>query len=55
MFLLDVTLQFFAIVLKMFTLALKVQKMLEMAGKIGDGVFINASHPSDIEYDVNGK
>ncbi len=27
-------------------------KMLEMAGKVGDGVLINASHPSDIEYAV---
>jgi 5,10-methylenetetrahydromethanopterin reductase len=27
-------------------------KMLEMAGKIGDGVLINASHPSDIEFAV---
>jgi len=27
-------------------------KMLEMAGKIGDGVLINASHPSDVEYAV---
>ncbi len=27
-------------------------KMLELAGKIGDGVLINASHPSDIEYAV---
>ena len=25
-------------------------KMLELAGKIGDGVLINASHPKDIEY-----
>jgi 5,10-methylenetetrahydromethanopterin reductase len=25
-------------------------KMLELAGKIGDGVLINASHPSDVEY-----
>jgi 5,10-methylenetetrahydromethanopterin reductase len=24
--------------------------MLELAGKIGDGVLINASHPKDIEY-----
>ncbi len=27
-------------------------KMLEMAGKIGDGVLINASHPRDIEFAV---
>ena len=27
-------------------------KMLELAGKIGDGVLINASHPSDIEFAV---
>jgi 5,10-methylenetetrahydromethanopterin reductase len=27
-------------------------KMLEMAGKIGDGVLVNASHPSDVEYAV---
>jgi 5,10-methylenetetrahydromethanopterin reductase len=27
-------------------------KMLEMAGKIGDGVLINASHPSDIGYAI---
>src|SRR3990170_288790 len=27
-------------------------KMLEMAGKIGDGVLVNASHPSDMEYAV---
>jgi 5,10-methylenetetrahydromethanopterin reductase len=27
-------------------------KMLEMAGKIGDGVLINASHPSDVGYAV---
>ena len=27
-------------------------KMLEMAGRIGDGVLINASHPSDVEYAV---
>lgn len=27
-------------------------KMLEMAGKIGDGVLINASHPSDIQFAV---
>ena len=27
-------------------------KMLEMAGKIGDGVLVNASHPSDIGYAV---
>ena len=27
-------------------------KMLEMAGKIGDGVLVNASHPSDIEYAI---
>ena len=27
-------------------------KMLEMAGKIGDGVLINASHPSDIDYAI---
>jgi 5,10-methylenetetrahydromethanopterin reductase len=27
-------------------------KMLELAGKIGDGVLVNASHPSDIEYAV---
>ena len=25
-------------------------KMLELAGKIGDGVLINASHPKDVEY-----
>jgi 5,10-methylenetetrahydromethanopterin reductase len=28
-------------------------KMLELAGNIGDGVLINASHPKDIEYAVN--
>jgi len=28
-------------------------KMLELAGKIGDGVLINASHPKDVEYAVN--
>lgn len=27
-------------------------KMLEMAGKIGDGVLVNASHPNDISYAV---
>jgi 5,10-methylenetetrahydromethanopterin reductase len=27
-------------------------KMLEMAGRIGDGVLINASHPSDVSYAV---
>lgn len=27
-------------------------KMLEMAGRIGDGVLVNASHPSDVEYAV---
>jgi 5,10-methylenetetrahydromethanopterin reductase len=27
-------------------------KMLEMAGMIGDGVLVNASHPSDIEFAV---
>jgi len=27
-------------------------KMLELAGKIGDGVLVNASHPSDISYAV---
>jgi len=27
-------------------------KMLEMAGKIGDGVLVNASHPSDIGFAV---
>jgi 5,10-methylenetetrahydromethanopterin reductase len=27
-------------------------KMLEMAGKIGDGVLVNASHPSDVEYAI---
>jgi 5,10-methylenetetrahydromethanopterin reductase len=27
-------------------------KMLEMAGRIGDGVLINASHPSDVGYAV---
>lgn len=27
-------------------------KMLEMAGKIGDGILINASHPSDIGYAI---
>ncbi len=27
-------------------------KMLELAGKIGDGVLVNASHPSDIGYAV---
>lgn len=27
-------------------------KMLEMAGRIGDGVLINASHPKDVEYAV---
>jgi 5,10-methylenetetrahydromethanopterin reductase len=26
--------------------------MLELAGKIGDGVLVNASHPSDIGYAV---
>jgi len=29
------------------------QKMLELAGKIADGVLINASHPKDVEYAVN--
>jgi 5,10-methylenetetrahydromethanopterin reductase len=28
-------------------------KMLELAGKIGDGVLINASHPKDVGYAVN--
>jgi len=28
-------------------------KMLALAGKIGDGVLINASHPKDVEYAVN--
>jgi len=28
-------------------------RMLELAGKIGDGVLINASHPKDVEYAVN--
>ena len=28
-------------------------KMLETAGKIGDGVLINASHPKDIDYAVD--
>lgn len=28
-------------------------KMLELAGKIGDGVLINACHPKDVEYAVN--
>jgi len=28
-------------------------KVLELAGKIGDGVLINASHPRDFEYAVN--
>ncbi|MDH5782312.1 MAG: 5,10-methylenetetrahydromethanopterin reductase [Candidatus Bathyarchaeota archaeon] len=28
-------------------------KMLALAGKIGDGVLINACHPKDIEYAVN--
>jgi 5,10-methylenetetrahydromethanopterin reductase len=27
-------------------------KMLEMAGKIGDGILVNASHPSDINFAV---
>jgi 5,10-methylenetetrahydromethanopterin reductase len=27
-------------------------KMLEMAGKIGDGILINASHPSDIQFAI---
>lgn len=27
-------------------------KMLEMAGKIGDGILINASHPSDVGYAI---
>jgi 5,10-methylenetetrahydromethanopterin reductase len=27
-------------------------KMLELAGKIGDGVLINASHPSDVQFAV---
>ena len=27
-------------------------KMLKMAGRIGDGVLINASHPSDVDYAV---
>jgi len=27
--------------------------MLETAGKIGDGVLINASHPKDVEYAVD--
>jgi 5,10-methylenetetrahydromethanopterin reductase len=28
-------------------------KMLALAGKIGDGVLINAGHPKDVEYAVN--
>jgi len=28
-------------------------KMLELAGKIGDGVLINACHPKDVEYAVD--
>jgi len=28
-------------------------KMLELAGKIGDGVLINACHPKDVEFAVN--
>jgi len=28
-------------------------RMLELAGKIGDGVLINACHPKDVEYAVN--
>jgi len=28
-------------------------KMLELAGKIGDGVLINACHPKDVEYAVS--
>jgi 5,10-methylenetetrahydromethanopterin reductase len=28
-------------------------KMLALAGKIGDGVLINAAHPKDVEYAVN--
>ena len=28
-------------------------KMLALAGKIGDGVLINACHPDDVEYAVN--
>jgi len=28
-------------------------KMLELAGRIGDGVLINACHPRDVEYAVN--
>jgi 5,10-methylenetetrahydromethanopterin reductase len=28
-------------------------KMLELAGKIGDGVLINASHPKDFEFAIN--
>jgi 5,10-methylenetetrahydromethanopterin reductase len=28
-------------------------KMLALAGKIGDGVLINACHPKDVEYAVN--
>jgi 5,10-methylenetetrahydromethanopterin reductase len=28
-------------------------KMLAMAGRIGDGILINASHPSDVEYAIN--
>jgi len=28
-------------------------KMLEFAGKVGDGVLINASHPKDVEYAVS--
>ncbi len=28
-------------------------KMLALAGKIGDGVLINASHPKDVEYAVS--
>ncbi len=27
-------------------------KMLEMAGRIGDGVLVNASHPKDLEYAI---
>ena len=26
--------------------------MLEMAGKIGDGILVNASHPSDIAFAI---
>ncbi len=29
-------------------------EMLRLAGKVSDGVLINASHPSDLDYAVNG-